>query len=534
MEVSFSALKRKIPKDFLLPVLSGIFIGTSYIPFPPWASLFCFVPLWLFWTRQKSLKNVLLGGWLASFIFTLIGFNWVSHLLHEFAHLPAPLAVFGMLVFASVAHLFVPLAGGLWFWGQTKFQWSARISLGIMVLLTVLSETYSLTLFDWNFGYSWYGSGIPIYHWAEIIGFSGLSSATLLCNLPLFLAWNKRKQISGKILLAAVVGGFGVFNVGGLYLKNRLPEPDTSLNVLLVQGNIGNEEKMAAELGRGFRSEIINRYFSLTDQGLIKHLDSNIDFAIWPEAAFAALLGIDHLRGRYARALKRYLTERRLALITGAYSTERQSGFITNSLFFLDNTGKIVPPHYSKTILLAFGEYIPGESMFPQIREWLPPIGQYARGPGPTVLLKWKGFNIGPQICYESLFPGFSRGLANLGAQFIVNVTNDSWYGTWQEPYQHMVMTLARAVEYRRPVIRATNTGISTVALASGKTLERSPLHQDWTGLYTVPYLKDPKATFYQKWYGVVPTILWTSLTIFLLAGMRKSLGKKSNFERAS
>ena len=74
-------------KFLSLPILSGILIGTSYIPFPPWASILCFVPLWLFWTKQSHLNNVLLGGFITAFVFTLIGFNWVAYLLHEFAHL---------------------------------------------------------------------------------------------------------------------------------------------------------------------------------------------------------------------------------------------------------------------------------------------------------------------------------------------------------------------------------------------------------------------------------------------------------------
>lgn len=99
------------PKHWLLPVLSGILIGTSYIPFPPWASLFCFVPVWLFWNQQTRLKDVILGGLITAFVFTLIGFNWVTYLLHEFAHLDWPVAVFGMLFYALIAHLYVPLAG---------------------------------------------------------------------------------------------------------------------------------------------------------------------------------------------------------------------------------------------------------------------------------------------------------------------------------------------------------------------------------------------------------------------------------------
>ncbi|MBF6648345.1 apolipoprotein N-acyltransferase [Methylobacter sp. BlB1] len=519
----FSASKTRL---WLLPVLSGIFIGTSYIPFPPWASLFCFVPLWIFWNRQTSLKGVFLGGLVTSFIFTLIGFNWVTYLLHEFAHLDWPVAVLGMLLYALIAHLFVPVAGMLWFWGRRKFAWPERLSLALMALITIICEAYSLTLFDWNFGYSWYGAGVPVYQWAEVIGFSGLSALTLLCNLPLYIAWQKRRQAAGKRILMAVVWGFVLLNAGGFWLKNRLPEPDASFKALLVQANIGNSEKLAAELGRGYSQEILKRYTDLTDQAL-KTTETKVDFVLWPETAFPALLGEDFKLDPHPAQLSQFISERELPLITGAYSVDRASRLITNSLFVLDKNGEIVSPHYSKSILLAFGEYIPGEQFFPQIRNWLPPTGHFARGQGPTALLHWNGYKMGPQICYESLFPGFARSLAELGAQFIVNVTNDAWYGAWQEPYQHMYMTLARGVEFRRPVLRATNTGISTVSLASGDILERSPLHQAWAGVYEVPYLTNPPVTFYQEWFWLMPSLLWTALIVLIGIGVRNRYQKQ-------
>ncbi|MGR8951405.1 MAG: apolipoprotein N-acyltransferase [Gammaproteobacteria bacterium] len=506
-------------KSWLLPLLSGILIGTSYIPFPPWAALFCFVPLWLFWRRQTRLKHVFLGGLLTAFIFTLIGFNWVTFLLHEFAHLPWPLAGIGMILYALLAHLFVPVAGMLWFWGHNRFHWGERLSLALMAMITVLCEAYSLTLFDWNFGYSWYGGSVPIFHWAEIIGFKGLSALTLSANLPLYWAWVRRREIKGKIWLASVSVVFVLLNFGGLWLKNRLPEPDASLNALLVQASIENSEKLAAELGKGFRQEIFRRYQSLTDQALEAHKNKQIDVALWPETAFPAILGPEFMDQEYPSALSEFLRERQLPLITGAYGYDLQQRLPTNSLFVLNKDGELQPAFYSKTILLAFGEYIPGEQTFPQIRRWLPETGQFARGNGPSELLTWNGFRIGAQICYESLFPEFSRALAALGAQFIVNATNDSWYGAWQEPYQHMYMTMARGVEFRIPVLRVTNTGISTVALASGEILERSPIYRPWSGLYEVRYRKNPDPTFYQRWFWLVPALLWTSLVLLLAVG---------------
>ncbi|MDO9106393.1 MAG: apolipoprotein N-acyltransferase [Methylovulum sp.] len=512
----------RLLKPWLLPIMSGIFIGTSYIPFPPWASLFCFVPLWLFWGRQTRLKPVVIGGLVTAFVFTLIGFNWITYTLHEFARLDWPIAFVGMLFYALIANLYVPLAGCLWFWGRHAFNWSERLSLGLMAIITIICEAYSLTLFDWNFGYTWYGSDIPLYHWAEVVGFSGLSAATLLCNLPLYLAWQQRKQHAGKRMLAAVVSGFILLNIGGLWLKARLPQPDASFTTLLVQANIGNAQKMAAELGNGYRNEILRRNTELTDQAIKTHSQTTIDFALWPETAFPGLLGEAFKADEKAVALGQSVRAWHTPLITGAYSADRTSNLITNSLFVFNGQGEMVPPHYSKSILLAFGEYIPGEQVFPVIRKWLPATGHFARGSGPTQLLDLNGYKIGAQICYESLFPGFSRALAQLGAQFIVNVTNDAWYGDWQEPYQHMMMTLARGVEFRRPVVRVTNTGISTVVLASGEILEQSPINQTWAGLYQVPYLKNPPVTFYQRYFWLVPGLLWGALLLLLIIGVKR------------
>lgn len=499
--------------QWLLPVLSGVFIGTSYIPFPPWASLFCFIPLWLFWSKQNRLKNVLIGGLLTTFVYTLIGFNWITYTLHEFAQVNWFFAGIGMILFALFGHLFVPAAGVLWYVGAKIFRWPPWLSFAQMALLTALCEFSLPMLFKWNFGYSWYGIGLPLYHWAEFIGFTGLSIFTILLNYPLLIAWQNRRETRGRSILAAFVIFFLAANVGGQWLKNRLPESDASFNTLLVQANIGNMEKQANEHGKGFQTEILKKYLTVTENGLDRHPDVAVDFVMWSETSFPSLLGGQYNDSYYARVLQEYLRERGIGMITGAYAKDERSGLITNSLFALDRQGTVTEPHYSKTILLALGEYIPGEKTFPWLRDLLPMVGNFAEGPGPTVLLKLNDYRIGPQVCYESLFPDFSKGLADIGAQFIVNATNDSWYGTWQEPYQHLYMTLARAVEFRRPVVRVTNTGISTVALASGDILQTSPLDQVWSGLFTVPYLKEPEATFYQRHFGLIPGLL---LTVFV------------------
>ncbi|OQK17191.1 apolipoprotein N-acyltransferase [Methyloprofundus sedimenti] len=514
-------MKTLFKSQWLLPVLSGIFIGTSYIPFPPWASIFGFIPLWIFWEQQTRLRNVILSSILCTFVYTLIGFNWVTYLLHEYAHVPWFVAVLGMLLFALFAHLFVPVAGMLWFIGRKHRLYSGWQSILAMGLLTALSLWAIPMLFKWNFGYAWYGANIPLYHLAEYIGFSGLSMLTVLANVPLYMAWQNKKEKAGRVVFIRVLIIFLTLNVFGLSTKAWQLKPDASFNTLLVQANIGNAEKMAAEFGRGFYDEILNKYQAATDKGLDQHADSRVDFILWSETAFPSLLNREYQDNYFSQQLIKYINTRQVALITGAYAKDPDSGLITNSLFILDNKGQVQSSYYSKTILLAFGEYIPGEEQFPIFREWLPMVGHFGRGQGPTELLALKDYKIGPQICYESLYPDFSRSLADLGAQFIVNVTNDSWYGTWQEPYQHMYMTLARAIETRRPLVRVTNTGISTVVLASGEVLQQSPMHQEWAGLYTVPYLKEPKATFYQRYYALMPEALLGILCLLIINGFR-------------
>lgn len=512
--------------QWLLPVLSGIFIGTSYIPFPPWASLFCFVPLWLFWQQQRTLKSVLFSGVLTSFIYTLIGFNWVTYTLHEFAKVDWFVAGIGMVLFALFGHLFVPVAGMLWFWTRKLCVWPSWASFALMAVFTALTELYVPMLFKWNFGYSWYGAGLPIYQWAEIIGFTGLSMLTILTNLAVLWAWRRRAQNIGRLGFVAIVVVFLGLNAGGIWLKNQLPAPDASFNALLVQANVGNLEKQEMEHGKGFQAEILKKYLQVSAEGLAEN--PSVDFVMWSETAFPALLGGNYNQSIFAQAVQEFLRTHQVALITGAYGKDQKSGLITNSLFAIDKQGTITEPHYSKTILLALGEYIPGEETFPWLRTMLPMVSHFGRGPGPTMLLKFNGYAMGPQVCYESLFPEFSKGLADLGAQFIVNVTNDSWYGTWQEPYQHLYMTLARGIEFRRPVLRVTNTGISTVSLANGEVLALSPMDTSWAGAYHIAYQTQPQATFYQRHIGLMPGLLWLGLVILVTVGLAKKFRSKS------
>lgn len=498
-------------------ILTGIFIGTSYIPFPPWAIFFCFVPLWLIWLEAKSMREVFFSGWIAQFLLTLIGFNWVAHTIHEFGHLPWWLAILGLFCFCAFANLNIPIAGVLWFRFFRHLPRPAQIS--ALVVLTALAERLYPMIFDWHFGYTWLWIEWPAFQLADTIGFVGLSTMTIVFNgliLWSHLLWREKKSYFRPV--AAAVFIFAAMNVVGLLKKDNFSTPDKKARVLVVQANIANSDKELAEHGADTKNFIINKFFELTAQAL-KTDKAKPDFAIWPETAFPDAFFDTRLSAGSTQLLHQFLVEKNLALVTGGYGYVSRR--FSNAMAVINAHGELVGPVYSKTHLLAFGEYIPGASWFPFLKTWIPEIGDFVRGQGPTVF-QLEGLRLGAQICYEGLFDGFSRGLANKGAQIIVNSTNDSWYPDWNEPFQHLYMTLARAIETRRPLVRSTNTGISTVVLASGEILTLSPRGQEWTHVYEIPYSENPPQPPFLTWgFYLFPVILVVALAFLLFWSLR-------------
>jgi apolipoprotein N-acyltransferase len=506
---------------YLPPILSGFFIGTSYIPFPPWALFFAMVPLWLFWWKESSYKRIFFAGWMTQFILNAIGFHWIAHTAMEFGRMPWPVGFSVLLIFCVLAHLYYPIAGVLWKFLCTKLQLGDKASVLLLPLVFILCERLYPFIFYWHFGYPWLWARFPGVQVAEWVGFFGLNLISLGINALFLLFWLKRRpqQWLHPASLAAV-GLFVIVNIAGVLQRSDVPVADQSLRVLAVQGNIGNLEKIQAQEGVGFVGRIVDTYIELTRDALEKH--PNVDLVIWPETAFPEILQGD-IMGRQRRRLARLSNNYQIELLTGAYQRQRYYGPVYNGLVLMQGDQDLAS--YQKTVLLAFGEYFPFASYYPKLKEWFPMVSDFGRGQGPTVLPTKKA-QIGAQICYEGLFDEFSTDLQKKGAQVFVNVTNDSWFGYPFEPYQHMYMTLARAIENRRPLIRVTNTGISTVILHTGKVLDFSPRDQEWYKVYDVPYHSTPPSTFYAKISGKWPWILLLLIGLTLIGDRIARAGK--------
>ena len=513
-------------KLFFLPILSGVLAGASYIPLPPWALFFSFVPLWIFCIKhQKSLKKIFLAGWLTQFVFTLIGFNWVAYTIHTYGFFNWWLSVGGLLIFSAAAHLHIPIALVLWsFLIRFKpFQqrWVQRLALPALMSLC-LSEIPML--FTWNFGYPWFWAGFPIFQTAELWGFEFISSLTLFVQL-FFFPINKK---SLKFSIPSGIALFALLNIVGWQISSRQKEPDQSLKVLIIQHNIGSIFSKSKSIAQ-MRHHISETLIQLTEEALQKSSSEDLDFILWPEGAYPYLLKNPsmnqplenfsnrekYLHRNLKRLQKMVQTQFKTPLVTGASSWFPEG--ITNSLFFIPPKGSI--QRYDKNKLLAFGEYIPGDKWFPKLRKiFLGSHTAFISGKEGPIVQNFENTQLGLQICYESLSDHFSRKLDQKGAEVLLNVTNDSWFGWWFEPYQHLYMTLARGIELRKPVIRSTSTGISTAMTAQGHIIEKSPINKAWAKVIEVPYTAQPEKTLFSRWGYFINLFFILSFFLFPLA----------------
>lgn len=515
-------------RNYLWPFVSGLLIGTSYIPFPPWALLFCYVPLWIFlFHRAKTWKEGFAAGWWTQFTLSLIGFHWVAYVSKQFGGFPWPVALAVLLLFAAFVHLYIPLTTALLVHLKQKYSWSLGKTLLAAALLLTLAERVWPAIFPWHLGYTLLWAKIPAYNWADVIGFEGLSTLVLLLNAWVAWIWQHRQQRGllkkqGILLVTALV----LFNLSGYFHGLTWNQFDRKLTVSIIQANIGNLEKVYAEQGQAnFQESIIQKFLQLTREEVAN--TPNTELIVWPETAIPDFMDSFNSQTKIPRLLGTALSPLGKTLLTGAYSKdapgEKSPRQTYNGLFLLDSNAYAIGRPYRKTHLLAFGEYLPFSESFPVLLKLLPFISNFGRGQGPEVLTyphPEGELKIGGQVCYEGLYPGFTRKLAEKHTDILANVTNDSWFGWPFEPRQHMSMTLARAIEVRRPLIRSTNTGISTVGLANGDVLQQSPLHREWHGSFDVLMKKDPPTTAFVLWGHYDWILILMALIALLVKGV--------------
>ncbi len=481
---------------------------------------------------RKALRKLCLHGfflgWLAQFILNAIGFHWIAITAIEFGHFPMAGGILVLAAFCALAHIYYGLAGALALYIYKKLErrgveLSAITFVSLSFTLFALIEYLWPSIFPWHLGYTWLWADFPGAQFSDVIGFEGLNLVSLAANALFAIGWIKF-AVDGNSFwtrvrpsLRWVAAGIALFlavNLLGLGRATPWTQDTQELKLLIAQGNIGNYEKLIVEKKKDFAIPIIEKYLKLTAKGFGEHPEAT--HVLWPETAFPDYLDQVFQHEPNWISLQQFAMIQKKTILTGAYSYERDKRLTFNGFFAISGEGRLLTAPYRKSILIPFGEKFPFSDIIPYMKWLFPGLGSFGQGDGPTVM-DLGAFKLGPQVCLESLYPTFSASTARQGAEIFSNVTNDSWFGRTFEPYQHMIMTIARGVENRRPLLRSTNTGITTVSLADGTVLEQSPIDAEWIGFYSIPFKKNPPVVIYSKIAGYTPWLmaLLSALIVF-------------------
>ena len=453
-------------------------------------------------------RDAFLFGWLFGVGQFGVGVSWVYVSIYLYGNAGLLLSLAVMLLLVMFLALFPALMA--WATARARIVAGSRFYLAAFPAAWVLSEwvrSWLFTGFPWlNLGYSQIDS--PLSGFAAILGVYGVGwLAALSAGL---LSWLISR---GKGAHFFVPAGLLLLWVSGFALSNHhWTEPaGNRLVATLVQGNIPQELKWKPEQ----QQATLERYVQLSRE----HFDS--DIIVWPETAIPAFY--DQVEADFIEPLREELAQHDVSLVTGVPVLDRSHWNYYNSVISLDQPGRF----YYKVHLVPFGEFLPLRDWLAGILGFLPvPQADFSAGELQQPLLEAAGYPIGTSICYEIAF-GEQLIKALPDAAFLVNVSNDAWFGDSLAPHQHLEMARMRARESERYVLRATNTGISAIIDADGALLVRS--QQFKTQAITGELQPRMGATPYVRW-GNWPVVL-VCLGLLLLAGRhttRVQNGRKS------
>lgn len=475
-------------------------------------------------------------GWLCGLVFFLSSLYWIPDTVSNFTRI-SPLVAHGLWVLMSAAAaysfaLFVVVV-----------EWLAARGTGRVVaapLVWVVVEwmrTFVIAGFPWNsLGYSQIEQ-VTLVQIADLTSVYGISAAIMLTNIAIAEAWLWRRggaaragsrgaaKGASRFVLIAAASPLLLFLYGTLRLGDLQAKPfQGGLRVGVVQGNIPQDRKW----DQAFQDEILAKYLRLSTDAA----DAGARLIVWPEAALPFYFRYDPR----SRALLDFARDRRVDLLVGSPGYESREGGEPqsfNQAWMVTADGAVQGP-YDKIQLVPFGEYIPFHALLGTVKIAAESIGEFGRGTQYTLFetaalepplaqgaASQRPARFGTLICYEGIFPELTRQFAVAGADFLVNISNDAWYGDTAAPHQHLSMAALRTVENRMPMVRATNTGISAFITAEGRMGPTTSLFEDDIVVETI--LTRPTWAFYRAYGDVFVYLCAAGVALLALRRLRRA-----------
>lgn len=505
--------------DFLGPILGGILLAAPFL-YPPlfltaWVAL---LPLLWVLRRSTSPKRAFLSGWIMGTATNLVGFYWLGYTISVFGGYSSGVSGLIFLLFALYSG--IPLA----FFSLLVGRYGPGSLSLFPPLLWVAIEYWFPLLFPWHLANS-QSYVLSLIQSADLVGPYGMSFLLVWVNTALFRiagAYHSRKgdwrvAFWEALIAGAALVGFLLYGQLRLGVISAGISAAPSLSLAAVQGNISirHKEKIA------YLESNLDSYKRLTREA------RGVNLVIWPESAVETWIP-ENIRQIPPELLPEGLPSTSFFLVFGVRSFRRDPTtpnlVAFNSAFLVDGRGRVLS-RYHKQVLLAFGEYIPFWRVLSKL-PGLPPIGEgFIPGDGPRTLNSSPKVKLAPLICYEDLMPWLSRRfVAESKANLLVNLTNDAWFGNTAAPWQHARLAAWRAVETRRTLVRATNTGLTTVINPRGEILATLPTFSSGVLTAQVPLMEGQ--TLYVRfgdWFAWMCTLV--SLGILFGTAARQTLG---------
>ncbi len=490
------------------------------------------IPIIYIIKHTRTLKGAFLLGWLTGFILLVFGFNWLIHTITTFKgpsipdFLIYPIFILFCLVFSlkfALINLFTKILD--------KNLPKLPIILTFPIVFTAIEFIYP-ELFPFYIGNLAY-KNIFLLQITDITGISGITFIIVLINALLYtiIAYliNRFSKISFlkseklnvvftiiSIALVILIHIYGFIRINQI---EKLEKENKTIKIGFIQPNtpmpleeFKNNPDYLDRLSNDTREDYAKRKAIQLTLSILRN-NPDTDLIIWPESSVPNLFYkeprtanefkfkstiIDMTKGNGIPGLEK----KGVYFFINDYDLEKiqKNGEIITKIY---NNNDLISPDgelvdsYRKVFLLAFGEYNPFKDTF--IEKIIPGTDTFMEGSGISNVTagneiklmemgKWK---FAPQICYEIIIPHFTRLFTNLGSDFIVNSTNDRWFGKSKASKQHLLLGLPRAIENRNYIVRATNSGISTVISATGK-IKRFSSHKGevmFSPLYKQDYM---------------------------------------------
>ncbi len=487
------------PAACLLCSLSGLLLMLSFPWYDvEWLAWIAFVPL-LTATRGVRLRTAFMWGWISGGVGYLGILRWIPHTMINYGGVPTPISYGILLLLVVYVGLYVGVFTAGWSWSAR--DWPRGTVLMVPALWVALEwiRAHALSGFPWaSLGYSQYLNR-SLIQVAELASVYGVSFALVLSNVViaqlLYGATHRRWRGVGLPCALAILGLAAIWGYGGWRLHQTSKATATipaELGVALLQGNIEQDLKW----DRAAREAIFSIYRALT---LEAAADSEVDLIVWPEAATPSFFANDRA---FQASLLHLAQDAGRPLLFGSptYVRDGEQDAMLNSAFLVGPDATVLG-RYDKIHLVPFGEYIPLRRVLFFLDKLVAGIGDFRSGEAYTVMAIPQG-RFAVLICFEVIFPELVRHFVRHGAQFLVNITNDAWFGYSPASYQHLSMVVFRAVENRLPIVRAANTGISAVIDPTGRLRQQS-------NLFVRTWIKDRitpaggQTTFYTRWGDV-------------------------------